>query len=114
SDNPAVFALPSLHWNDYFVINRGLDTPVAMIQYGILKGWFSFEALSITYWGMVVGFAAVLVPGGGKQALLVASRGSSAISSHGILYLALGLVGVYLAGLIVSVLLGLDLMVKNE
>ncbi|MGB3271997.1 MAG: hypothetical protein WBA66_03765, partial [Xanthobacteraceae bacterium] len=65
SDNPAVFALPSLHWNDYFVINRGLDTPVAMIQYGILKGWFSFEALSITYWGMVVGFAAVLVLGGG-------------------------------------------------
>lgn len=114
SDNPAVFALPSLHWNDYFVINRGLDTPVAMIQYGILKGWFSFEALSITYWGMVVGFAAVLVLGGGKQALFASLRGSSAIPSRGVLYLALGLVGVYLAGSIVSVLLGLDLMVKNE
>lgn len=114
SDNPAVFALPSLHWDDYFLINRGLDTPVAMIQYGILKGWFSFEALSITYWGMMVGFAAVLLAGGGKKALFVTLRGSSTIPSRGVLYLAFGLVGVYLAGLIVSVLLGLDLMVKNE
>ena len=35
SDEPAVFAHPALDWRGYFSIARGLDHPVAVIQYGL-------------------------------------------------------------------------------
>lgn len=114
SDNPAVFALPSLHWDDYFVINRGLDTPVAMIQYGILKGWFAFEAFGVTFWGMAAGFVLLVLQRGLRPAWESVWRGASTLQPPGILYVVFGLLAVYLAGAIVSVLLGLDIMVKNE
>jgi 4-amino-4-deoxy-L-arabinose transferase-like glycosyltransferase len=114
SDNPAVFALPSLFWSDYFVINRGIDTPMAMLQYGILKGWFAPESFSITYWGMLIGFLLLLWRCGIAPLLQVVWRGALQIQQTGVLYIVFGLMIVYLGGAVVSVLLGLDVMVKNE
>lgn len=114
SDNPAVFALPSLHWSDYFVINRGLDTPSAMIQYGILKGWFAFEAFALTYWGMAAGFVLLLFQGGLRPVWQAVWRGIEPLGERGPLYVVFGLLAVYLLGATASVLLGLDIMVKNE
>lgn len=115
SDNPAVFALPELHWDDYFLINRGLGTTVSMIQYGLLKGWFAPEAFGITYWAMLVGFAIMLIVGLRSriwtsiwQGALVHERGTLS------LHLSLGLFVVYTLGAIISVGLGMDIMVKNE
>jgi hypothetical protein len=113
SDNPAVFALPQLHWDDYFLINRGLDTPIAMIQYGILKGWFAIEAFGATYWGMAVGFVLLMVRGW-TPIWQAVSYGTATKLSEGILYYVFGLLIVYFLGVSLSILLGLDLMVKNE
>src|SRR5438876_320018 len=35
SDNPAVFAMPELRWNEYFSYARGLNSWAAKIQYGV-------------------------------------------------------------------------------
>lgn len=115
SDNPAVFALPDLHWDDYFLINRGLGTTASMIQYGILKGWFAPEAFGVTYWAMTVGFAIVLVSALRGPLWQTIWRGSATHEPPtAVLHLALGLFIAYTAGAVLSVLLGLDIMVKNE
>ena len=114
SDNPLVFALPSLHWDDYFVINRGLSTTAAMIQYGVFKGWFAAEAFGLTYWGFAAGFALLLLTGGLRPFLRAVWSGTSSLGANGVLYFTISLMLVYLCGTILSVLLGLDIMVKNE
>jgi len=115
SDNPAVFALPDLHWDDYFLINRGLGTTASMIQYGILKGWFAPEAFGVTYWAMTVGFAIVLVAALRGPLWQTIWRGSATHEPPtAVLHLALGLFIAYTAGAVLSVLIGLDIMVKNE
>ena len=55
SDNPAVFALSLLDWPGYFSVARGLDNSVAILQYGVLKGWFSLEAYGWVFWLMLFG-----------------------------------------------------------
>ncbi len=115
SDNPAVFALPELHWDDYFLINRGLGTTASMIQYGLLKGWFAPEAFGITYWAMAVGFAIVLVAAMRGPLWQSVWRGTATHSpSTMVLHMGLGLFLVYTFGAVVSVALGMDIMVKNE
>lgn len=115
SDNPAVFALPDLHWDDYFLINRGLGTTASMIQYGILKGWFAPEAFGVTYWAMTVGFAIVLVSALRGPLWQTIWRGSATHEPPtAVLHVALGLFIAYTAGAVLSVLIGLDIMVKNE
>jgi len=115
SDNPAVFALPSLHWNDYFRVNRGLDSTAAMMQYGIFKGWFALEAFGLTYWGLTVGFLAALTCQWRTSLAGSIWRGASSMpQGKGTLFLVFGVLLVYVFGAIVSVLIGIDLMVKNE
>ncbi|HRN87730.1 MAG TPA: hypothetical protein PK271_03935 [Hyphomicrobium sp.] len=114
SDNPVVFALPSLHWDDYFVINRGLGTTVAMIQYGVLKGWFAAEAFGLTYWGLAAGFALLLLTSGFLPFVRSIWSGTARLGSIGVLYFVFSLMLVYLGGTVLSVVLGLDIMVKNE
>ncbi|WP_240231806.1 ArnT family glycosyltransferase [Devosia lacusdianchii] len=114
SDNPAVFALPSLAWDEYFIINRGLDSAVATLQYGVLKGWFALEAFGFSFWGMAIGAAACLlaIRTGLVRAALNGSRTLAA--APGLLLVLLGVLVTYYGGVVVSVLLGIDLMVKNE
>lgn len=115
SDNPAVFAMPKLHWDDYFSINRGLNNPTAMLQYGILKGWFAIESYGLIYWGMTIGAIIFLVREKSSSFKDCLVKGLRSISrSQSVLCLMLSLISIYLIGLITSVAIGIDHMVKNE
>ncbi len=115
SDNPAVFALRELDWPGYFRFARGLDTWPAIVQYGVLKGWFSLEAYGLNFWLMAFGlvvfwsttvrgrFLAALNAGIDRQAADVA-----------IVWLTAGVVVTYLTGVLLSALLGIDLMIRND
>ena len=114
SDNPLVFAVTRLAWDEYFIINRGLDSVTATFQYGVLKGWFAFEAFGFSFWGMAVGGAA-LVLALRRNLIRTVVNGSGAINQgQHLLVVLLGILITYYAGVILSVLLGIDLMVKNE
>jgi 4-amino-4-deoxy-L-arabinose transferase-like glycosyltransferase len=116
SDNPAVFALPSLDWQGYFAIGRGLDNWAAILQYGLLKGWFSFEAYGWSFWlmslGVPIAFKTSIRP---TWRAIVSKGGRRALDPSGqVLWVSLALISLYLSGVLVSVLAGLDLMIKNE
>lgn len=114
SDNPAVFALPRLAWDEYFIINRGLDSVMATIQYGILKGWFAFEAFGLSFWGMAVG--AILTLWAIRRSVLPSIyNGSLMLAAENRLpFILLGMLLTYFVGVVASVTLGIDLMIKNE
>ena len=116
SDNPAVFALPVLDWPAYFSYARGLNNWAAVIQYGLFKGWFSLEAFGWVFWlmlpGLVVGIKHACQPTlratfglGGRQVLAPERQ---------VLWVSIALVAAYLAGVLMSIFAGLDLMIKNE
>ncbi|MBO3713496.1 MULTISPECIES: ArnT family glycosyltransferase [Candidatus Accumulibacter] len=116
SDSPAVFALPSLDWTGYFSYARGLDNWAAVLQYGLLKGWFSFQSFGWAFWLMTLGVVLAIKPlrhptwratllCGGRQALDSGSQ---------LLWVSLGLISIYLGGVFASTLIGIDLMIKND
>jgi hypothetical protein len=116
SDNPAVFALPSLDWHGYFATSRGLDNWLAVLQYGLLKGWFSLEAYGWAFWLMILGAMVVfnyfLRP---TWWAILCDGGRKALDPDGqVLWVSLTLVLGYLIGVLASILAGLDLMIKNE
>ncbi len=113
SDNPIVFGLPTLAWHDYFTTGRGIDHFVAVVQYGWLKGWFAIEAYGMTFWLMLLGVVAwqprlTALPSIGYFKMVWSARPNL------LLKIASGLVLCYLAGVVASTILGLDLMIKNE
>ena len=115
TDNPAVFAMPELHWDDYFSINRGLDNTTAMIQYGILKGWFALESYGFIFWGMTVGMVFFLARqklSAVRKLVIEGARGFE--RREAALWLMGALLVVYIVGVILSVILGIEHMVKNE
>jgi 4-amino-4-deoxy-L-arabinose transferase-like glycosyltransferase len=115
SDNPAVFAMPELHWDDYFSINRGLNNPTAMLQYGILKGWFALESYGFIFWGMTVGVLFFLIGNRLTSIRILVLDGARAFGKRdSALWLMAGLLLVYISGVVLSVALGIDHMVKNE
>jgi len=107
SDNPIVFALPSLDWASYFKVQRGLASPAELVQYGLLKPWFAVEAYAFVFWLALLALPVWWVQR--RQPLaLVLDEGEQ------LRPLALGVVGLYLAGAVMAALLGIDLMVRNE
>ena len=116
SDNPVVFSLPSLKWDEYFDYARGLDNTFAIIQYGILKGWFAFEAFGISFWAMTLGaFIFIKKLYYAKNLKLSATVGTNAWPKPDLLlFLCLSFLSIYILGTIVSVFIGLNLMIKNE
>lgn len=102
-DNAAVWEIDPTGWREYFSLSRGLSSWPEIVQYGVFKGWFSLEAYSFAFWWMILGWIALW-------------RGclSTAKALDPLARVAAGVVGCYLAGVVVSVLLGLDLMIKNE
>jgi len=115
SDNPAVFALPKLDWSGYFRYARGLNTGPAVIQYGVLKGWFSFEAYALNFWLMTIGVVFLIARTGMKKILTGVKNGFAEFTPDmTMLWLSLGIILTYLGGVVVSVLAGIDLMIRNE
>lgn len=103
SDNPLVFALPSLDWPAYFRQQRGLASAAELAQYGLLKPWFAVEAYALVFW------LALPVLWRRREPLPAMFDESVHLRP-----LALGLIALYLAGASLAVVLGIDLMVRNE
>jgi len=114
SDNPDVFAAPSLGWDDYFRFARGLDNWSAVVQYGVLKGWFALEAFGWSFWLMAFGAAVVLLRIKFKGVLSALVRPADTFSSPMLmLIICVGLIVTYTVGVSLSVLVGTEL-VRNE
>jgi 4-amino-4-deoxy-L-arabinose transferase-like glycosyltransferase len=110
SDNPEVFAYAPLGFADYFRMQRGISDPVEIIQYGVLKGFFAFEAYSFAFWLAVLG-----LPRAGRALWRQLTPGAAAQpASERLLAGALGVFISYTAATAVSSALGIDLMIKNE
>ena len=116
SDNPVVFAIPSLDWAGYFSFGRGLDNWAAVLQYGLLKGWFSFEAYGWAFWlmtlGIVIGIKSLRKPT--LRAIMVEGGYRVLDPSRQVLWVSLIIIFTYLGGVLISVMVGMDLMIKNE
>jgi len=114
SDNPAVFAMPELAWDEYFRIARGIDSWPEKIQYGILKGWFALEAYSLLFWFMIAGTVLYLKRLHFETVWRDLCRGDVDKIPDGWGFTALGMVLCYFGGVVLSTLLGIDLMIRNE
>lgn len=114
SDNPAVFALPSLEWKDYFRIARGIDNWSAIIQYGWFKGWFAVESFGLVFWLMLLGFVpflknhARLTKSSLFNSILKPFSDVNTLAPH--IMIAL----IYFGGVVLSTIIGTTLMIKNE
>lgn len=115
SDAPLVFQLSSLHWDDYFSTGRGLDTLTAKIQYGLLKGWFALEAYSFIFWMALIGiiFSLPTLKFGLRHFYLNTNYDSKKICLD-IRFLCIIICIIYFIGIILSLFLDVDLMIKNE
>ena len=115
SDNPAVSAMPELNWGEFLRYSRGLDNWLAVIQYGVLKGWFAVTAFGWSFWLMSVGAVLFLRHermGTVRDRIQQGTAGLDAGASAMLVCLFITLC--YLGGVLASVALGLDLMIKNE
>lgn len=114
SDNPQVFAAEGLGWDAYFRFARGLDTWAAIVQYGILKGWFALEAFGWSFWlaaaGMVIFLTGIFRRGLAAVAVFDAAALGAPMR---VLWVGCGLIVTYIAGVSASVLIGTEL-VRNE
>ncbi|MFO1269637.1 MAG: hypothetical protein U1F67_24505 [Rubrivivax sp.] len=121
SDNPVVFALASLDWKSYFTVMRSLGTPAERVQYGLLKGWFAIESYSLVFWLAVAGlplawraWGRAARPAAPTQPSAPAGPpGGTAGDAPALAVAGLVLV-VYHLLVVVSLLLGVDVMVRNE
>lgn len=116
SDNPLVFASSILDWSNYFKYSRGIDNWPAIVQYGVLKGWFSIESYGVVFWiisfGLIAGSTHRYISGAeigdfGRNGIQQSGKKSS-------VFLAILIVGIYLGGVIASILIGTDLMIRND
>lgn len=114
SDMPAVFALPSLRWEDYFTIGRGIGHWPAKIQYGLLKGWFAPESYSGSFWLASLGFGVFLWRYGRMTATLVVRGVDLSNKDLNLLYSALLVICAYLCAVALSVMMGIELAIRNE
>lgn len=115
SDDPAVFAFEPLHWDSYFSIGRGLDNAAALVQYGLFKGLFAFEAYGLAFWGTLVGMLFLLRESTRADLRRLLRGGSSgADRGLGVAWLCALLLAIYMAGIALSIALGIEHLVKNE
>ncbi|MEZ5690631.1 MAG: glycosyltransferase family 39 protein [Rickettsiales bacterium] len=115
SDNNLVYALPELGWKDYFNEARGLNSPVSVMQYGILKGWFMIEYYGIIFWLMTLA-AIVFLCRNCSFASCVFGKTVVEIEKNQsyLLFGSLLIVLAYLSGVVLSVFIKTDVMVRNE
>lgn len=100
SDSPPVVNLSSLRWDEYFFIARGIDTTTAQIQYGLFKGWFNIASYGFIFWLSLLGMGFVLHKNRQKKISLLLASSLLILAYHG--------------GVLLSILLGLNIMIKND
>lgn len=111
-DSPDVFHIQSQAWDDYFAIMRGIDHPVAVLQYGLLKGWFALEAYGATFWLMCFGLVSLANSGVWRRHSWLLSRNVRPWSRA--VLVSVLLVGSYHGGVFVLALCGEEILIKNE
>ena len=114
SDTPAVFALKGLGWTEYFLMARGLDSSLDMITYGMFKGWFQPAAFSFSFWVMTLGLLTYLVQLQRQDGWWAWKRSDLISIPEPWKLPGLGIISCYLLGVATSMLLGIDLMIRNE
>ncbi len=111
SDNPVVFALPSLQWAEYFRMQRGIGSFAEVVQYGVFKGFFAVEAYSFAFWFALAGLMVTLRPVAGLQDGI---RQPTGAGGTGLARVALAIWVLYVVATAASAALGVDLMIRNE
>lgn len=115
SDSPAVFEIPELAWDAYFSTGRGIDGLTSKIQYGLFKGWFSYEAYGAVFWFMTLWLLQQGRSASKNGAFKIFGGGLKWIDHREMVpFLCFYLVCVYLLGVLLSMAIGLDLLIKNE
>jgi len=115
SDNPAVLAIDASGWQTYFSYARGLDHFFAKMQYGLFKGWVCFEAYGPLFWLGIGGLTAFLYSLPKANLKEVVFQGAA--PEAGFLQLqwfCFVSFATYFLGTAASMLIGSDLMIKNE
>lgn len=114
SDTPKVFALEQLGWKDYFAYNRGINTMTAKIQYGLFKGLSALEAYSLTFWVMLAGIVYYFTRVLPLRSVWSVWMDAREMPQPKAVYCAIFLVGAYLLGVLLSIIVDVDLMIRNE
>jgi len=114
SDNPAVFALPSLDWNGFFKYTRGIYGWINQLQYGLFKGFSAIHDFGFSFWLSALAILYLLRKGmlrswWNDRHHMTTMQGPSAP-----MLMALTFAVIYHAGVLLSILLGIDLMIKNN
>lgn len=111
SDNPLIFRLKNLAWDDYFLIGRGVDGITAQIQYGLLKGWFTPEAYGFSFWLITAGIFWLAKPSASKIYQMLMGKSDS---QKRVLFVALIIVLAYHAGVVLAIMFGVNQMFRIE
>ncbi|MDP3254309.1 MAG: glycosyltransferase family 39 protein [Hydrogenophaga sp.] len=115
SDNPVVFALPSLDWDSYFKYARSIYDWSTRLQYGVLKGLLSLRSFGLLFWIGLVATAYLFFSGTLRRWLAqLVSAPRSQWEPMGPTLVSLCICGIYFAGVLLSLAVGTDLMVKND
>lgn len=115
SDNPAVFALPSLDWESYFRYARSIYDWSTRLQYGVLKGLLSPRSFGLVFWLGLIAVAYLLFSGMLRRWLMQVLTGTrSQLAAVAPRLIPLSICAIYFSGVLLSLALGTDLMVKND
>ena len=105
SDSPEVFKISKLNWNYYFEISRGISIIISKIKYGLFKGWTSIDAYGITFFIFSLFFLF-----NRKEINNFKNFSSPILFNNSILLIVL----IYFSGVILSIIIGLNIFIKNE
>lgn len=103
SDNNVVFRLPELDWETYFTLGRGIESLPDQILFGVFRGWTNVESFGWTFWLASFGVA-----------LAIASGLRAGSLKSPVLWSSVAVLAVYHGGMLVSVLIGTEQMIKND
>jgi len=113
SDNPQVFALGELNWAEYFLFSRGISSVPEQIQYGLFKGWSMLEAYGIAFWVSLLGLFFYFRRAATKRLFYLIGVSGVSTARYYLGSLIVFYMG-YLLGILLSIVIGIDLMIKNE
>lgn len=115
SDNPAVFALPSLDWESYFRYARSIYDWSTRLQYGVLKGLLIPRSFGLVFWLGLLAAVYLLFSRQLRRWLgLMLTGTQSQLALISLPLIPLCIAGIYFSGVLMSLALGTDLMVKND
>lgn len=115
SDNPAVFALGGLDWDGFFRYARSIYDWSTRLQYGVLKGFLAVHSYGFAFWVAIVGaiyqLTVVLTPAKNWRVLFnVSAQPLGAV----VPLIAFHVLAIYFGGVVASLVVGTDLMIKND